>query len=253
MNGVPISLIAFATIFGGAFIGAWLRRQLPEHHLGDATKDIVRLGTGLLGTLSALVLGLLIASANSSYDTQNTYVRRLTANLILLDEILDQYGPEARPARDLLRRSVGPLVDRMWRRSGAVGNTQGPFRASAVAERTYATIQELSPSNDAQRALKSQALQTFTDLAQVRLELFARGGSAIPTPFLAMLIFWLTIIFASFSLFTRLNPTLVVIICIFALSASGAIYLILELSQPFGGVIQIPSSQLLSALEPLGP
>lgn len=90
MNGISASLVAFATIFGGAFIGAWLRRRLPEHHLGDATKDIVRLGTGLLGTLSALVLGLLIASANSSYDTQSTYVRRLTANLILLDEILAQ-------------------------------------------------------------------------------------------------------------------------------------------------------------------
>jgi hypothetical protein len=90
-------------------------------------------------------------------------------------------------------------------------------------------------------------------LAQARLELFARAGTAISTPFLTMLIFWLTIIFVSFSLFTRLNPTLVVIICIFALSASGAIYLILELSQPFGGLIQIPSSPLLNAIETLRP
>ena len=120
-----------------------------------------------------------------------------------------------------------------------------------MAELVYTKIQELSPGNDTQRTLKNQALQTFTDLAQVRLELFARAGTVIPTPFLAMLIFWLTIIFASFSLFTRLNPTLIVIICIFALSASGSIYLILELSQPFGGLIQIPSSPLLIALEPL--
>ena len=96
---------------------------MPADHLGESTKDIVRLGTGLLGTLSALVLGLLSASANSSYDAQSTYVRRLTANLILLDEILDQYGPEARPARDLLRRSVGPLVDRIWRRSDTDAKT----------------------------------------------------------------------------------------------------------------------------------
>jgi hypothetical protein len=126
VNGISASLVAFATIFGGAFIGAWLRRRLPEHHLGDATKDIVRLGTGLLGTLSALVLGLLIASANSSYDTQSTYVRRLTANLILLDEILAQYGPETRTARDSLRRSIGPLVGRIWHRS-----TAGPWRHSS--------------------------------------------------------------------------------------------------------------------------
>jgi hypothetical protein len=253
VNGISASLVAFATIFGGAFIGAWLRRRLPEHHLGDATKDIVRLGTGLLGTLSALVLGLLIASANSSYDTQSTYVRRLTANLILLDEILAQYGPETRTARDSLRRSIGPLVDRIWHHSTEDVAKHGPFRASAMAEMTYASIQELAPANDTQRSLKGQALQTFTDLAQARLELFARAGTAISTPFLTMLIFWLTIIFVSFSLFTRLNPTLVVIICIFALSASGAIYLILELSQPFGGLIQIPSSPLLNALETLRP
>ena len=253
MNGISTSLLAFATIFGGAFIGAYLRHHLPAEHLGESTKDVVRLGTGLLGTLSALVLGLLIASAASSYDAQSTYVRRLTANFILLDEILDQYGPETRPARDLLRRSIKPLVDRIWNRSDAEEKSQGPFRASAIAERVYAKIQELAPNDDTQRALKTQALQTFTDLAQVRLELFARAGSVIPTPFLAMLIFWLTIIFASFSLFTRLNATLLVIICIFAVSSSGAIYLILELSQPFGGVIQIPSSSLLNALEPLQP
>jgi hypothetical protein len=253
VNGIAASLIAFATIFGGAFIGAWLRHRLPEHHLGEGTKDIVRLGTGLLGTLSALVLGLLIASANSSYETQSTYVRRLTANLILLDEVLAQYGPETRASRDFLRRSIGPLVDRIWLRNPTDNATQGPFRASSMAEMAYASIQELAPTNDTQKSLKGQALQTFTDLAQARLELFARAGSTIPTPFLAMLILWLTIIFASFSLFTPLNPTLIVIISIFALSASGALYLILELSQPFGGLIQIPSAPLLNALEPLGP
>jgi Protein of unknown function (DUF4239) len=252
VNGIAASSIAFATIFGGVFIGAWLRRRLPEHHLGEGTKDIVRLGTGLLGTLSALVLGLLIASANTSYETQSTYVRRLTANLILLDEILAQYGPQTRTGRDLLRRSIGPLVDKIWQRNPADAPTQGPFRASAMAEMAYKSIQELAPTNDTQRSLEGQALQTFTDLAQARLELFARAGTAIPTPFLAMLILWLTIIFASFSLFTRLNPTLVVIMCIFALSASGALYLILELSQPFGGVIQIPSSPLLTLLNHSG-
>ena len=219
-----MAIAAFATIFGGAFIGAALRHSLPPHHLDDHTRDIVRLGTGLLGTLSALVLGLLIASANSSYDNQSTQVRRLTADLILLDEHLDQYGPEARPVRDLLRRSVVPLAARLWQQNAIKGTEVTPFRASSVAERVYTSVQGLSPSDDKQRTLKAQALQTFTDLAQARLELFARAGGGIPMPFLIMLIFWLTIIFASFSLFAPLNPTLVVIICIFALSASGAIY-----------------------------
>jgi hypothetical protein len=176
----------------------------------------------------------------------------LTANLILLDEVLAQYGPETRKARDLLRRSIGPLVDGLWQRSSTEQRRVAPFQATATAELAYASIQELPADNDARRALKGQALQTFTDLAQSRLELFARSRATIPMPFLAMLIFWLTIIFVSFSLFAQLNPTLIAILCIFALSASGAIYLILELSQPFEGLIQIPSAPLLHALAPIG-
>jgi Protein of unknown function (DUF4239) len=244
-----VSFIALAVILGGALVGM----ALPGHHLTEDTKDVVRLGTGLVGTIAALVLGLLIASAKSSYDTQNGQVRQITADIILVDLLLAQYGSEAHTARDLLRRAVGPLVERIWHEASSQSAKDGPFESSRAAEVAYAAIQELSPQTDAQRALKARALQISTDLAQTRLLLFTQADNSMPMPFLAVLVLWLTIIFNSFGLFSRINPTAVAVLFVCALSASGAIFLILELSQPFEGVMQISSAPLRNALAPLGP
>src|SRR5262249_19791615 len=218
----------------------------------EDAKDIFRLGTGLVGTIAALVLSLLIASAKTSYDTQSSQVQHMTANIVLLDRLLAQYGPEARPIRDLMRRAVGPLVDRIWRETGARSANDAPFEATAVAEDAFAKIGELAPQTDAQRSLKSRAIAVTTDLAQTRLLLFEQDKS-IPMPFLAVLVFWLAIIFMSFSLFARLNPTIVTGLVVFALSASPAIFLVLEMSQPFAGLMQISRAPLRNALAPSDP
>ena len=251
MSPLAVSLIVFAVVMAGVLIGAFLRNRLPQHHLADDTKDVVRLGTGLIGTIAALVLGLLIASANSSYDAQSGEVRRLTANIILLDQLLAQYGPEARPARDLMRRAIDPLIERIWRENRSPSAVQAPFVATAAAEEAFREIQMLAPSSEVQRAFKARAIDLSNDLAQTRLLLFEQADSAIPLPFLAVLVFWLAIIFSSFSLFSRLNPIAVAALLVFALSASGAIFLILELSQPFSGLMQISSTPLRNALAPL--
>ena len=115
MNALNTALVALAVILGGAILGIGLRKALPERHLADDTKDLVRLGTGLIGTIAALVLGLLIAAANSSYGTQSGHVQHMAADIILLDQLLAQYGQEAKPAREELRRVIPPLVDRIWR------------------------------------------------------------------------------------------------------------------------------------------
>jgi len=252
LSPIAVSLVAFAVIFGGALLGVFLRRALPDHHLADDAKDIVRLGAGLVGTIAALVLGLLIASAKSSYDTQSGQVQHLTADLVLLDELLGQYGPEARPIRALMRQAVGPMVERLWRRGGAAAASGAPFAATDVAEDAFARIAELAAQTDAQRSLKARAIQVSTDLAQTRLALFVQAGNSIPKPFLAVLVFWLAIIFASFSLFAPLNPTLIAALVVFALSATAALFLILEMSEPFAGLMQIPSAPLRNALAPLG-
>lgn len=252
MSPILLSLIALAVILAGALFGAWLRNTLPDHHLADDTKDYVRLGTGLIATISALVLGLLIASANSSYDTESSQVRHLTANVVLLDKLLDQYGPESREARDHLRAAIGPLVERIWREDSLDSRKGTPFRATAAAEDAFAKIQELSPKTEAQRALRDRATQVMIDTAQTRLLLFEHADNSIPMPFLAVLVFWLAVIFMSFSLFSRLTPINIAATFVFATSASAAIFLILELSQPFVGLMRISSAPLRNALAQLG-
>jgi hypothetical protein len=247
-----MSAIAFACVLGGVFLGMLLRHSLPEHHLSGATKDVVRLGTGLIGTIAGLVLGLLIASANSTYGTQNTQVQQLTANIIVLDRVLAQYGPDTDSARNMLRRAVIAMADRIWHENGFDSRKIEPFEASTAGLSFYDEILKLSPRTEAQHSLQTSAIDTAQDLARTRLLLFAEAGMTIPMPFLAVMVFWLTIIFASFSLFADNNATTIVALSVFALSASAAIFLILELSQPFTGIMMISSEPLRNALAPLG-
>ena len=253
MSPLPMSVIVFACVLGGMFFGIFLRNSLPEHHLSSATKDVVRLGTGLIGTIAALVLGLLIASANSTYQTQNGQIQQLTANIVALDHILTQYGPETDVARNQLRHAVPALADRIWHENGFDFRKAEPFEASAASLSFYDEILKLSPHNDTQRSLQAWAVNIAQDLAKTRLLLFAEAGMTIPMPFLVVLVSWLAIIFASFSLFADNNATTIGALSVFALSASASIFLILELSQPFTGLMMISSEQLRNALAPLGP
>jgi hypothetical protein len=251
VNPLLVSVIVFACVFGGTIFGIFLRNKLPEHHQSGATKDVVRLGTGLIGTIAALVLGLLIASANTTYQTQSSQVQQLTANIVVLDRTLALYGPETDLARNLLRRVVPAVADRIWRENGSNSREAEPFESSAVGLSFYDEILKLSPRNDTQRSLQARAIDAAQDLAKIRLLLFAEAGMTIPIPFLVVLVSWLAIIFASFSLFADNNATTIVALGIFALSASASIFLILELSQPFTGLMMISSEPLRNVLAPL--
>ncbi|HSZ65381.1 MAG TPA: hypothetical protein VK825_04175 [Xanthobacteraceae bacterium] len=226
-----------------------LRRALPKHHLSKDSQDVVRLGVGLVATIAALVLGLLIAAAKGSFDTQSGQVKQITADLILLDDLLFLYGPETQPIRVELRAAIGPLVDRIWseKRAGGIRT----FVPGARAQDVYENIQALVPRNDVQRSIQSRAVQVSNDFAQTRLLLFVESDNLVPAPFLAIMVFWLVIIFASFSLFSELNATVFAFLALFAFSASCALFLILELSQPFVGLMAISSAPLHQALAPL--
>ena len=253
MSSITVTVIVFVVLSGGALLGAGIRNALPSSQLDESSREVIKLGTGLLGTLAALVLGLLIASAKGSYDTQLNQVRKLTADVVLLDLLLGQYGPEAHEARDLLRRAIDPTIGRIWRENSSDAAAKGPFKAIAAGEDAFAKIQQLAPHDDAQRDFKTRAVDQSTELARTRALLFEQATSSIPMPFLAVLVFWLTIIFTSFSLFARLNSTVIVVLAVLALSVSGAIFLILGMSEPFTGPIQISSAPLHNALAPLGP
>lgn len=253
LSALAISMLACIVMLCGAAAGAFFRRVLPDHHLNAHSKDIVRAGSTLIATISALVLGLLITSAKNTFDTQHNEVREITAKFILIDSQLKRYGPEARHARELLRQSIDPTIDRIWGQRAVKSPTGAPFQPSKAGDLLYAAIEALSPQNDVQRALKFQALQTTTGITAERVLLFEQSDLGLPELLLAILLFWLTILLASSTLFSAVNPTGGVALVIIALSVSGAIFLILEMNNPFTGLMQIPSAPLGAALGVLGP
>ena len=195
MSALALSCVIFLLVLGGIFAGTALRRALPSHHLAKETQDVVRLGAGLIATIAALVLGLLIGGAKGSFDVRSTQVKQLTANIILLDNLLAQYGPDAIPLRRQVREAINPLIERLWHEK----ITNEPFTANSEGEKVYLSILALTPKTEIQRSLQGRAIQVANDVAQTRFFLFAESENQIPKPFLGILVFWLFIIFLSFS------------------------------------------------------
>lgn len=250
MSSLAIGGIVFAAVFGAALLGTYVRARLPGHHLTPDSRSIVNLAIGLIGTMAALVLSLLISSAKSSYDTRAAEITQMSANVVLLDRVLAHYGPETKEARDALRGAVALTLDRVWPDDRSQSAMLAPPGGS---EALYDRIQALAPRNDAQRSLQSQALAISTNLGHTRWMLVAQSGSSIPKPFLVVLVLWLVVILLSFGLFAPpKNATVIAALFVCALSFSSAIFLILELDEPFQGFIRISSAPLRGALAQLG-
>ena len=235
---------------GSVLIGITIRGLLPQAHLSTETKDAVKVAMGLVATMSALVLGLLVSSAKGSYDIQRTEVIQMAAKISFLDRVLTAFGPEAAGVRAQLRRMVEESIQQMW----PAAMRQPTDRNPNIQEGNllYGTLQRLSPENDAQTALKSQATTQAVDLAQLRSLLTAQSVPSVSEAMLIIVVSWLVVIFVGFSVIAPRNATAIFALMLSALAVSGAILLILELDQPFGGLIGISSEPMLNALSQLG-
>ena len=251
VGSIATSCIVFACVFGGALLGMAFRSFLPEHHLDVDSKNIVNLGMALIGTMSALLLGLLIASAKGSYDAQRGELLQMSADIVQLDRLLARYGPQTTETRAVLRRAVA-LINQSWSEDTSRSERLDSPTLKAEITNFYESIQGLSPRNDFERSLQSQALQTAVEIARTRSILLEQVGSSIPTPFLIVVVFWLSVIFTSFGLFAPRNATVVVTLFVCAVSVSAAIFLIIELDSPFSGLLQISNAPLQEALAHLG-
>ncbi len=248
---VWISLLACVVMLLGALIGIVLRRWLPGQHLDEHAREIVRLGSGLVGTIAALVLGLLINSSNSFYEAQRNEIRQIAADLILLDDLLAQYGSEAKPIRIQLREATELMIQKIWREHDAESAvTYGP---GTLGGQVYAAMHTLEADTRVKKALVGQALQLAVPISQARLMLYERSQSSLSPPMLGVLLFWLTALFTSYCLFSPVNPTSGVALVLVALSTSAAVFLILEMGDPFSGFMRIPVSAMRTALPPLAP
>jgi Protein of unknown function (DUF4239) len=246
---ILISVILFVVLVGAALFGRRVHRYLPEAHLSADSRDSVKLAMGLVATMTALVLGLLVSSAKGTYDTARSEVIQMAAKVAFLDRVLALYGPEAAEARTELRAAIIDAVQRIWPtdRSGPAQLVPNQQAGDAL----YITVQRLSPHDDAQRTLKAQVATLMVDLGQLRSLLVAQSIPSISKPMLIILVSWLVVIFFGFSLLAPPNATTTLALIASAFSVACAIFLILELDQPFGGLIQIPSEPMINALERL--
>ncbi len=253
MSPITISLICLACIFGGTLLGMAFRSFLPDKHLSEEAQNSVKLGIGMIATLTALVLGLLISSAKGTFDTMTNELRLTCSKIILLDRVMAQYGPETQEARGLLRYSISSTLYRIWPEEKHKIEIQKTNQSGNEIEWVQDKIQQLSPRNDSQQWLKSQALSVSADIAASRWVLLGQlGQSSLPWPFLVVLVCWLTIIFCSFGLFSPRNGTVISVMFICAFSVVVALFLILELDQPYEGFIKISSTPLRKALALIG-
>lgn len=252
MSSIVVATVVFGCTFGGAMGGTFLRVRLPEHHRDHDSKEVLKLVMGLVATVAALVLGLLISSAKSSYDTQKAEVQQLGIHLVQLDRILKRFGQDATEARDQLRRIVLADVGRTWPHDRVGVAAVEPLQAQGDPEELFDRIARLSPKTEAQRLDQGRALQVLVSLWETHRLLDEQARGSLSWPFLLVLVFWLTVLFVGFGLFTRFNPTVTAALLVGALSVAGAIFLILEMNQPYSGVMQISSAPIRNAVAHMG-
>jgi hypothetical protein len=249
MNIFLISIILFVGLVGAALFGKRVHHYLPEDHLSDGSRDAVKLAMGLVATMTALVLGLLVSSAKEGYDTKRSEVIQMAAKIAFLDRVLALYGPEATEARSELRTAVAESTRHIWSANHTRPAQLAPTHQ--VGDALYVTVQRLSPQDDTQRALKAQVATLMVDLGQLRSLLIAQSIPSISQPMLIILVSWLVVIFFGFSLIAPPNATTTLALVASAFSVAGAIFLILELDHPFDGLIHIPSEPLINLLSHL--
>jgi hypothetical protein len=245
MSSIKVSSIVFAFVFGGALFGLFLHPSLPKDYLREDTKEVVRLGMALVSTMAAMVLGLLVASAKNSYDAKNTALVENAARVVLLDRVLAHYGTETKEVRELLRNAYARVVARIWSKNRM--NPSGLEAPSTEVEVLIDEIQKLSPTNETQGSLKTQAVSIAWGVGQTRWLLYEQQADSISTPVLVTVVFWLIALFVSFGLFAQRDVVVVVSLFISAVSVSGAIFLIVEMYTPFSGLVQISRAPLRAA------
>jgi hypothetical protein len=250
MNAIVVSLVVFVIVFSGALVGRAIRRTLPEEHMEPDAKDVIKLATGLVVTMCALVLGMLVSSAKTSYDTRKNEVALMSSEIVNIDRLLTNYGPETKEARDELRVVVQVGIDRIWPQDKS---RQAQLRPTESTQAYYDLLRLLAPKNELQASMKAEAITMSASLRQTRWLLFLEAEqSSVPMPLLVILVVWLTVIFASFGIFAPPNLTVTVTLLVCAMAVSAAIFIILEMYTPFSGVLRISPVPIQEALSQIG-
>jgi len=249
VSEIASGVIAFVCVLGGTLTGMLIRRILPEDHLSGDSKDTVRIGMGLIATLCALVLSLLLSSAKNSFDEKNSAIAQGGAKCILLDRVMASYGPETQPIRQMLRQSIITRMEMIRPEHKANTYKISDFEKSSSVELVAAKLRELAPKNDLQQTFQSEALQLCREILQMRWLVIEQSQVSLPAAFFVVLLFWLAILFGSIGLFAPPNKTVLAVLVVCAISVGGAIFLIEEMNRPLAGLVRVSVAPLVKAVE----
>jgi len=245
-----IAFFVFAIILAGTFAGAVARRYVPQHHLSEETKSVVSISMAVVATISALVLGLLLSNANSSFSAVQGQVNAMSAQLLRLDQLLRRYGSETKLAREKLRE----YAER--KRDDPFPNNPADIRLSDQS--TYDLLQEVEdlvlsvkPADARDQWWLAQAMTLASKIGDTRFLLAQHSGRGTPQAVLLLLVFWLTLLFASFALFAPSNMITNATLTLCALAIAGSIGMILELERGFGGLVQVSPQAMNHAVSAL--
>lgn len=253
MSAVVLGVVSLVCTLVGLAVGMVLHNTLPNHHLSSDSREAVKIASGLIGTLAALVLGLLVSSAKNSFDAMNDAIIEGSAKLIMLDRILAQYGPQTGEIRSEFRKSFVKRISQIWPEHGNFASEMTSTEKSPLAMEILAVkLTELKPENDTQRDFQNSAMQICKDIQQMRWLVIERAQVSLPPLFIVILLFWLTMLFGTFGLLAPTNKTVIGALIICAMSAAGAIFLIEEMNRPLGGMVKVSSAPLVKAIEHMG-
>jgi hypothetical protein len=252
MASLITALITLACLCAGTILGSLIRSRLPDHHLRDDSRDVVKTASGMIATLVALVIGLLVSSSKSTYDQASAGVTQIGAKVIMLNRDLVRYGPETEAIRQRIKEGIAANVEHIWPNGPKPNPNLAAIEQSSGMDQVHDMIVQLVPQDEPHRVLRSHAISTCIELAQSRWLIIEQAQTSLPMAFLAMLIFWLTVLFASLGLLAPRNATTWCCLFVCAVSMAGAIYLILELNRPLEGAVQISPAPLQKALSVIG-
>jgi len=256
VTAFDFAAITFACTFVSALLGIMIKSVLPATHLSKESQDVVRLGMGLVATMTALLLGLVTAAAKGSFDSQDLAIKNTAANMLTLDRLLARYGPETEPIREQFRGLVAARFEEIWPEGGGQGagtaTLQARVQGAPAAETVEDRILALVPQTDTQRWLKAESLKLTEEVLRTRWRLLSNASGSVPRTFLVVVIFWLSMTFGSFGLSAPRNATVVTVFAISTFSVAAAVFLILELDAPFDGIIKISSEPFRYTIANLG-
>jgi hypothetical protein len=250
MDSLEIGLGMLAVVFSGAMLGLLLGRRLPSHHMSSETKTAISVSTAVVGTMTALVIGLLISTAHSSFSARNGAVSQLAADITQLDELLRRYGAEAEPARQALQRYTAMKVNDL-----TPGRPEGMLSTDSTAslkalEQVQDLILGLKPMDNRRHWLIDQSMQLVGDMRGPRL-LIEQDQSSVPLPFLFLIVLWCTILFTSFGLFAPRNIITIMALFLCAFAVSAAVKVLLDMDTPFGGRVRMSGFPLRISTDPI--